>query len=172
MIGFVVEGRSDRSAVYEICRKLNLKTKESFIRPIRGGFNPRRVKSHAEDLLSGGCEKVIILRDSHSSDPLEKREEVKEKLQRVELKIREGVKLCIVVHAIESWFLADEKAIGDYLGIKVREIHNPENICKPDERLEGIFKAKERSYLKGGKRSHRDCWKITPGNGGEEMPFF
>ncbi|MBN1455542.1 MAG: DUF4276 family protein, partial [Methanomicrobia archaeon] len=54
------------------------------------------------------------------------------------------------VHAIESWLLADEAAIGDYLNSEVREIHNPENECKPEEVMDELFKRSGRVYLKGG----------------------
>jgi len=46
--------------------------------------------------------------------------------------------------------LADGEAIGDYLGSKIREVHNPENALKLEEVLDGIFKQNGREYVKGG----------------------
>ncbi len=61
-----------------------------------------------------------------------------------------GLHICMVVHAIESWLLADEEAISDYLGSKVKELRDPENECKPEEVLEELFKRTGKVYLKGG----------------------
>lgn len=145
MIGFVVEGSSDKKVIEEICKKIHVKPEIRHKRP-GGGISPRKTESYAKDLLyKKSCKKVIILKDSHCSDPAEVERKTRDKI-----KFNENVKICIVVHAIESWLLADEEAIGDYLSSKIKEIHNPENACKPEEVLGGIFKKNGREYLKGG----------------------
>lgn len=142
MIGFVTEGGSDVSVVREICQKVGIKTQ---FRRMRGN-NLGKGKRLADLLSAAGCKKVIILKDLHRSTPSE-----------IDTKFREAglegeAKLCIVVKAIESWLLADEKALSDYVGSEVKRVHNPEDISKPDEFLDGIFKKeKGRAYLKGGK---------------------
>lgn len=151
MIGFVVEGPSDEKVVKEICRKLTIRAEP---RLMRGGYNPRRSQALSKMLLSGGCDKVIVLKGSHSSDPLRVRREIESKQR-----FTEKVRLCIVVHAIESWLIADENAIGDYLGIRIEKIGDPETCCKPEELLEKIFEKKGREYYKNG----RDPAEIAKG---------
>jgi hypothetical protein len=149
MIGVIVEGESDEKVIREITQKLGVPAK---IRRSRRGAtiqNPRKTGSYVVDLLSD-CEKVVILKDSHCSDPHEKEEKLRERLQEEGLLVDGDLHVCIVVHAIESWLLADEEAIGDYLSSKVREIHNPENECKPEEVLDELFKRYGKVYLKGG----------------------
>ena len=142
MIGFVTEGPSDKSIVQEICRQLGIRTD---VRRMRGN-NFGKARALSARLFDAGCKKVIILKDLHTSTPSE-----------IEGKFRgEGfqsqVSLCIVVKAIESWLLADEKALSDYLGSEVEAISNPEDISEPDELLEDIFRReKGRSYIKGGR---------------------
>ncbi|MDI6886471.1 MAG: DUF4276 family protein, partial [archaeon] len=92
----------------------------------------------------------VILKDSHCSDPQEKERNLEGRLRDLGVSFDGNISVCIVVHAIESWLLADEDAIGDYLGTKIKEIHNPENACKPEEILDEIFKKNGREYLKGG----------------------
>ncbi len=149
MIGVIVEGESDEKVIREITRKLEVPAK---IRRSRRGAtiqSPRKTGSYVADLRSD-CEKVVILKDSHCADPQEKERNLGESLRESGLSPDGTISICMVIHAIESWLLADEDAIGDYLSSKVREIHNPENECKPDEVLAEIFKKKGRDYLKGG----------------------
>jgi len=141
LIGFVTEGLSDKNIVQEICKKDGIK---SAFRRMRGN-NLNKAKRLAHLLLSGGCKKVILLKDLHSSTS----SEIKKKFEKTEF--TDKVKLCIAVRAIESWLLADEKALSDYLGSEVEQVQNPEDISKPDELLDDIFrKEKGRAYLKGG----------------------
>lgn len=147
MIGFIVEGRSDEKVVEEICKKLRVFPK---IKKMGKTISPRKAKAFAEFLLDMSCEKVIILKDSHCSNPTKIEENLRNRLKEESLrdKINGNVKICIVVHAIESWLLGDEEAIGDYLSAKIKEIHNPENACNPEEVLDGLFKKNGREYLK------------------------
>ncbi|MGC9444635.1 MAG: DUF4276 family protein [Candidatus Methanospirareceae archaeon] len=149
MIGVIVEGASDEKVIREIAHKLGVPAK---IRRSRRGAtiqSPRKTKSYVEDLLAD-CEKVVILKDSHCADPHEKERHLREKLDALGLSVEGDLHICMVVHAIESWLLADEVAIGDYLNSEVREIYNPENECKPEEVLNELFKRSGRVYLKGG----------------------
>jgi len=149
MIGVIVEGTSDEKVIREITHKLGVPVK---IRRSRRGAtiqSPRKTGSDVEDLLAD-CEKVVILKDSHCADPHEKERHLREKLGGLGLPVEGDLHICMVVHAIESWLLADEAAIGDYLSSEVREIHSPENECKPEDVLDELFKRSGRVYLKGG----------------------
>ena len=149
MIGVIVEGESDEKVIREITRKLGVPAK---IRRSRRGAtiqSPRKTGSYVVDLLSD-CEKVVILKDSHCSDPHAKEENLRGRLQGAGLPVDGDLHICMVVHAIESWLLADEEAISDYLGSKVKELRDPETECKPEEVLEELFKKTGKVYLKGG----------------------
>ena len=142
MIGVVTEGPSDKNVVQEICRKERIR---STFRLMRGN-NFTKAKRYSISLFHDGCNKVIVLKDLHRSTS----SEIETKF--IEVELTGEVKLCIAVRAIESWLLADEWAFSDYLGIKVKTVHNPEEILKPDEFLNNIFKkTKDRPYIKGGK---------------------
>ncbi|HUV01931.1 MAG TPA: DUF4276 family protein [Desulfobacteria bacterium] len=172
MIGFIVEGPSDEKVVEEICRKLQVQPK---IKQMRKAINPRKAKVFAEFLLGLDCEKVIILQDSHCSDPAKIEGNLKGRLIEESLrdKMDREVKICVVVHAIESWLLADEEAIGDYLRSKVRGIHNPENECKPEEVLDEIFKRHdEQKYLKGGEAPREIAKRLSLDRVIEKCPSF
>ena len=148
MIGVIVEGGSDEKVIREIAHKLGVRVEVR--RSKRGATiqSPRKTKSYVD--LFSDCEKVVILKDSHCSDPHAKEENLRGRLQREGLLVDGDLHICMVVHAIESWLLADEEAISDYLGSKVKELRNPENECKPEEVLEERFKRTGRVYLKGG----------------------
>ncbi|RZN37999.1 MAG: DUF4276 family protein [Methanophagales archaeon ANME-1-THS] len=148
MMGVIVEGTSDEKVIREITTKLGINAE---IRMSRRGAkiqSPKKTKSFV-DLLHD-CDKIVILKDSHCSDPEAIESNLRKRLRELGLSFDGNIRICIVVHAIESWLLADEEAIGDYLGSKVKEVLNPENACKPEEVLDGIFKKNGREYLKGG----------------------
>lgn len=148
-MGIIVEGESDEKVIREITNKLGVNAK---IRRSKRGAkiqSPKKTKSYVLDLLYD-CDKVVILKDSHCSDPYEKERNLEEGLKELEVSFNGSIQICIVVHAIESWRLADEEAIGDYLTSAVKEIKNPEDECEPDKVLDEIFKKNGRVYLKGG----------------------
>jgi hypothetical protein len=171
VIGFIVEGPSDEKVVEEICRKLQVQPK---IKRMRKAINPRKAKAFAEFLLGLDCERVIILQDSHCSSPVKVEENLRNRLieESLKAKMNRAVKICIVVHAIESWLLADEEAIGDYLRSKVRGIYNPENECKPDVVLDEIFKRYGRDYFKGGEAPREIAKRLSLERVTEKCPSF
>jgi hypothetical protein len=142
LIGLVSEWTSDRDVVQEICRKSNIKTKHRLMR----GNDLRKAKTYSVQLFDEGCNKVIVLKDLHSSTT----PEIEAKFRRN--RFEEKVHLCIVVRSIESWLLADEAALSDYLGVPVNPVYNPEEIPNPYDYLNSIFKkARDIEYYKGGK---------------------
>ena len=140
-VGLVVEDKHTE-AIKEIGKKLGIKP---IIRRQRGRINVRKASAFANELLRS-CEKVIILGDA---DCDEKRE--RERLQRIYEHLPEGLRrsvhICIIVHELESWLLADENAISRVLGKNVKPVENPERIHNAKEYLEGLFE-------KGGKKQH------------------
>jgi len=140
-VGLVVEDKYPE-AIEEISKKLGVKP---IIRRQRGRINVRKASAFANELLRS-CEKVIILGDA---DCDERRE--RERLQRIYEHLPEGLRrsvhICIIVHELESWLLADENAISRVLGKNVKPVKNPESIHDAKEYLEGLFE-------KGGKKQH------------------
>lgn len=134
-MGVIVEGESDEKVIRDITHKLGVNAE---IRRSKRGAkiqSPTKTRSYVLDLLHD-CDRIVILKDSHCSDPEEKESNFEKRLRELGLSLDGNISVCIVVHAIESWLLADEEAISDYLGSKVKEVHNPENACKPEEILD------------------------------------
>lgn len=83
MIGFIVEGRSDEKVVEEISKKLRVFPK---IKKMGKTISPRKAKAFAEFLLDLDCEKVIILKDSHCSNPTKIEENLRNRLEEENLR--------------------------------------------------------------------------------------
>jgi len=171
VIGFIVEGPSDEKVAEELSRKLRIQSK---IKQMHGTINPKKAKAFADLLLDMDCENVLILKDSHCSDPAKIEKNLRDRLIEESLrdKIDREVKICIVVHAIESWLLADEEAIADYLGSRVKGINNPENECKPDEVLDEIFRKHGKDYLKGGEAPREIAKRLSLEKVAKKCPSF
>ena len=140
-VGLVVEDKHTE-AIKEISKKLGVKP---IIRRQRGRINVRKASAFAKELLVN-CEKVIILGDADCSEERE-RERLQRIYEHLPEVLRRRVHICIVVHELESWLLADENAISRVLGKNVKLVKNPESIHDAKEYLEGLFE-------KGGKKQH------------------
>ncbi|MCW7075409.1 MAG: DUF4276 family protein [Candidatus Methanospirare jalkutatii] len=140
-VGLVVEDEHTE-AIKEIGKKLDVKP---IIRRQRGRINVRKASAFAEELLVN-CEKVIILGDADCNEEGER-----ERLQRIYEHLPEGLRrrvhICIIVHELESWLLADENAISKRLGKNVRAVPNPESIHDAKEYLEELFEEAGEKYL-------------------------
>jgi len=132
-VGLVVEDEHTE-AIKEIGKKLGIKP---IIRRQRGRINVRKASAFAKELLRS-CEKVLILGDADCDERKER-----ERLQRIYEHLPEGLRgrvhICIIVHELESWLLADENAISKRLGKNVRAVPNPESIHDAKEYLEELF---------------------------------
>jgi len=140
-VGLVVEDEHTE-AIKEMSKKLGVKP---IIRRQRGKISVRKASAFAKELLVN-CEKVIILGDA---DCDERRE--RERLQRIYEHLPEGLRrrvhICIVVHELESWLLADENAISKRLGKNVKPVKNPESIHDAKEYLEELLEEAGKKYL-------------------------
>lgn len=144
MTGFIVEGPSDEKAIYEIAKKLPVRTERKLIR-VMDGNKLNKAKRYALDLMYLGCRKVILLKDSKGAPS-----KVKDRF--LSMGFETVVSLHLVVKEIESWFLADEEALGDYLRTRIKAVSEPERIDQPKEYLGQIFKESRReAYFEGGK---------------------
>jgi len=136
-VGVIIEETSAEAFVKKVAEKLGIHV------DIKVGKGREKLKTKLEAYASllGDCEKIIALVDSHCSDPSE--------IER-DFGIINNVQLCVVVHAIESWLLADRNALIRILrNNQLRTPQNPENFCKPEEELDNLFEKHGKRYIKG-----------------------
>ncbi len=137
MKGLIVEGPPDRAFVLELARRLRASVK---VRMAGRGW--RKIAAYVRELLTSGCDKVMVLLDSHCSDPEAWLRFISEKLRQQGLgQYIDGgrLRLCAVVHALEAWLLADENALAALLGSEVEVRVSPGESCRPDEELGRVF---------------------------------
>ena len=132
-VGLVVEDKYPE-AIEEISKKLGVK---SIIRRQRGKISVKEASAFAEELLRS-CEKVIILGDADCNEEGE-RKRLQEIYKSLPEGLRESVHICIIVHELESWLLADENAISKVIGKNVKPVENPESIHNAKEYLEELL---------------------------------
>ncbi|MBT9159752.1 MAG: DUF4276 family protein [Dehalococcoidia bacterium] len=131
MIGYVVEDNAQEKAVIELTKKMGIRTPGKLIRVMKGNRLEKGCK-HVQDMLSRGCAKVIVLKDMEGA-PRDLEERFREK------GFPPQARLLVIVREIETWFLADEDALEDYLGIRVKSFPKPEGIPDPKGKLNHIF---------------------------------
>jgi len=135
-VGIIVEEPSAVAFVRKIADKLGILVKII----VAKGKERLKKKMEAYAGLLSDCEKTIALVDSHCSDPLE--------VER-DFRVVSGVEVCVVVHAIESWLLADREALAKSLRVsQVKTPRNPESLCKPEEELGKLFERNGKTYIK------------------------
>jgi len=136
-VGIIVEEPSAEVFVKKIAEKLGIRLEIM----VAKGRERVKTKLRAYANLLAHCEKIIALVDSHCSDPLA--------IER-DFGIIGNVQLCVVVHAIESWLLADRIALVRVLrNSQLRTPQNPESFCKPEEELDNLFEKHGKRYIKG-----------------------
>lgn len=137
-VGFVVEGPDDEIVVKGILEKLRVPFK---IRVARGSGNlKRKAASYSELLRSSGCEKIIVIRDLNCDDYDSVRNDLAECLVN-------DIKLCIPIHEMESWLLADDAALSTVLHSHVSPVSDPESVHDAKARMKEIFEKFGRSYV-------------------------
>jgi len=161
-VGLFVEGPTDKEVIQILVKKIDPKIKIiARVLPPGDLLNPQKIRTYIEqDLLlkHHDLTKVIICKDSECTDPKEIEREfsdVEKKLQ--EFKIKIPVQLCIVVHALEGWLMADAESLSKFLGdARIKIPKNSESLCKPKEALRELFRKANRDYI-----AKRDCPKIA-----------
>lgn len=143
-IGFIVEGDSEaillkQKDFIDYLAGLNLNTTPEMIINARGKnklYHPsgdfskieQTATGYIKTLLSKGCSKVIIILDFDNAD--DSFSLFKQKVFHLE-----GNILIIAKQAIEAWYLADTKALCNYLNKEIPPIPNPEVYIKPIEEI-------------------------------------
>jgi hypothetical protein len=133
-IRILCEGISDLESLKEIFKKENLR-----IKIIQFNSRSRLLKKVNQYIFNyyGMVDIFIILVDSHCTDPSNTYTEVN---NHIEFENKDKVRIHIIKHSLETWFLVEENAIKSRFRINFRSIPNPESICKPDETLNTIIR--------------------------------
>lgn len=61
-----------------------------------------------------------------------------------------GLLLCIAVHEVEAWFLADAESLGAYLGVRSIRVRDPESIEDPKQFLVECARRSRRKSIRQG----------------------
>lgn len=140
--GIIVEGSYDEAALVEIIKKCLSNEIEIISRPC-GGEN--RLMKHFLGFLESfryekqglHVDKALVIRDADTKDLRELSEKMKSKLAGRTYPFE--VKFIIVVQELETWLLADDKAIS-----KVTRARSGRTVSRVNENLESIVNPKER----------------------------
>ncbi len=133
-IRILCEGISDLESLKEIFIKENIRTKI-----IKFDSRSRLLKkmNNYIQVFNGIVDFFIILVDSHCTNPSKTYNEVSNQIVPYN---RDKIRIHVIEHALESWFLAEENAIKTRFRINFKAIPNPESICKPDETLKDLIR--------------------------------
>lgn len=142
LYGIVVEGSYDEAALIELIKKCISSDIEIIARPCGG--KDRLMKSfpgHLESFRYGKqgshIDKAIVIRDADTRNPDELSERMRSKMAGRTYPFE--VKFIIIVQELETWLLADEKAIS-----KVTQARSGRTVTRVNENLESIIKPKEK----------------------------
>jgi hypothetical protein len=136
-IGIVAEGSpiSDVQIISELVKKI-LRIDHSII-PRPGGSRPNVIKKYRgwlEYFRNRNVDKVLIIIDQDMSCVKFLVEKLTEKI--VDRKYRFPVKFHVIEREIETWLLADERAISKVAGKNIHRVNeNLEDILQPKEKL-------------------------------------
>jgi hypothetical protein len=147
VIGFIVEGPTDKAAVKALCERLGIR---STVR-IMEGNKPRKAEGLIEqDLLKIGVDRIIILKDTRSSQTL--LGEMSRLVRRISDLIRTD--LIIIRQALEAWFLSDPTTVERVLGHR-SEVRNPEECEDPAKELDRVARRCGKRYIKSARLVRR-----------------
>ena len=127
------EGISDRDSLREILQKERLN-----VRVIQLYSKPRLLKKMNSYISDNGyIDTFIIVVDSHCTDPSITYDEVYSKVEGSNIN---KVKIHVIKHALETWFLAEDMTIRSRFNVNFKLYPNPDNFCKPDEILTDLLR--------------------------------
>ena len=165
MIGFVVEDNALGHIATEVSKQLGVTIPKRNVRDMKGDRLAKAAR-YARDLVLQGCERVIVLKDSIGAPP-----NVHQRFQNEDYPINSH--LVLAIGEAESWFLADEEALSEYLRSRVNPTSKPESLADPKERLKDIFRrARGESYIETGRDPQELAQRIRPQVVAERCPSF
>lgn len=147
-IGIVAEGlpNSDVQIISELVKKI-LPTAPSFI-PRSGGSRTNVIKKYRgwlEDFRNRNVNKALIIIDQDLSCVKALVEKLKEKI--ADRQYRFPVKFHVIEREIETWLLADERALSKVAGKNVPRVNETlEDIINPKNKLKEILSRAKATY--------------------------
>jgi hypothetical protein len=137
-VGIIVEGSDDKAVLEHILRRLGVQAK---IRVARGSGNlKRKASSYCKILRCSGCDKIVIIRDLNCMD-------YDSVAREFSACLAADTRLCIPIHELESWLLADQNTLSNLLRSQISQISTPENIHDAKSKIKEIFERSGRTYI-------------------------
>lgn len=134
-VSVLCEGISDFESIKEIFKKENINN--IGIRNFKGRDRLLTKVNKYILNLGGTIDIFIIVVDSHCTNSSITYNDV---YNSIEESIVEKVRIHVIKHALESWFLAEGNAINRKFRKNFRFPSNPEGICQPDKELVGFLR--------------------------------
>ena len=140
-IGIIAEDISDFDSLTKLIPKIK-KDNYVFRKALGKGCGRLRSKGHrfSKVLRDQGCARLIIIRDSDGKDVGKLKEEIRNAIDPAPI---DDHVIVIAVQELESWLLADIKAVHQVFSSRRRppkEIASPERISGPKEYLRNFIK--------------------------------
>jgi hypothetical protein len=147
--GLIVEGEADKNVFDQLIRKVN--SPDASIYPLTCGGVGRFMKMFPDLLLSfkymhngGSVDGALVIRDCDNKSAQDVLSRMQEKLGNRTYNFPRGIEFCVVNRNLDSWLLADERAINEVSrarqGRPVARVNETiEEITHPKERLQGIL---------------------------------
>lgn len=136
--GIVVEGEYDKEALSEIIQKCISSDVKIISRLFSGkGKLIKKFSGYLEEFRYKSVDKAFIIRDADNKNPDEILEGMRSKIKNQNYPFE--VKFIVIVQELETWLLADEKAIS-----RVTQSRSGRTVARVNEDLESIVHPKER----------------------------
>ncbi len=143
----IIEGPSDKGFVEEIAKRLNVMSKVIIMRGNRPDKIARYVRAYHKDY-----DKIIILKDLHRHNE-SVIDDLTVRVRQIFRQVPEALdklRIIKVRRALEAWFLADSRALGEVFDCRVNvDVGNPEALEDPAEYLnEKLRRTCGKEYVK------------------------
>jgi hypothetical protein len=147
--GLIVEGPYDERFYETLIPRICNAELQVVTRPCDGVANlmkqfPVYLKEFEHVLNGHPVDKALVIRDAKGGDIETPRRLMEDKIQGRKYSLPRGLQLCIVRREMESWLLADTRAINAVAvargGREVKEVQgNPEDVYDPKRELRSIL---------------------------------
>jgi hypothetical protein len=149
-----VDGQSDKQTIRILAEKLlsNRSPKpglEFRLLPRGDFFSAPKVSAYLKFLhqTHPDISKAILCLDCECTPT----EDIRPQLTKVQEEVRRihpslNPTIVLKVHALEGWLASDRQAVQKVLGARPETYPKPENVCKPKELLETVFKKANKEF--------------------------
>lgn len=142
--GLIVEGDSDQHIFEKLIRRINSPDAVIYTRPCGGVGRlmkdfPSLLKSFRHIHGGGPVDGALVIRDTDNKSAEDVFAKMKDRLRNRTFNFPRGVELCPIRRTVDTWILADERAIDI-----VSQSRGGRQIARINEILEDIAQPKER----------------------------